>query len=240
MKSKGSTTHKNPHLLLDSRTIKTTESSEVDDDNKSFGEESKKNSITFDFTHRSSTSGEGVDMKFMEINPLAKRQENSKSPEENLDVSRNMDRFLSRLTPSMREDVESYVAFIVDEKRSVDRRTIRELVEELNNLTVKVEGIHGFNEFVSGSGGDLKDVDVTDGDDDNDDNDDDNNNNVFMKKSNRSEEGRIESLESSSDGSGKGKTSSALWSFMYGAICMLICVYIEHLRSSYIQSRNYK
>merc|ERR1711916_421980 len=35
-------------------------------------------------------------------------------------------------------------------------------------------------------------------------------------------------------------TSKALWSFMYGAICMLICVYIEHLRSSYIYSRKLK
>merc|ERR1711991_425924 len=120
-------------------------------------------------------------MGFIEINPLAVKQGKIRTPDNKNNASRNIDRFLQKLTPSMRQDVESYVDFMVDDKRSVDRQTIRELVEEVKHLTLKVEGIHGFNEFVSGS--------------------------------NKSGSKNRKDAES---------TSKALWSFMYGAICMLI------------------
>ena len=206
---------------------------------------SSNNRVSFDLSYQSPSKGGngnsgGSDLQFMEINPLAVKQGKIRTPEDENNASRNIDRFLQKLTPNMRQDMESYVDFKVDEKRSIDRQTIRELVEEIKHLTLKVEGIHGFNEFVSGS-----DVTVNEDFDTNDkeatgsdvhNNNDVNDviieaNNMPQAQGNKSGSKNRKDAES---------TSKALWSFMYGAICMLICVYIEHLRSSYIHSRKLK
>ena len=197
---------------------------------KSEGISATKKDISFDFSNHSPSKGESA---FMEINPLAIRQGHTKSPDGKHDVARNVKDFLSRLTPSMREDVESYTDYVVDEKRSIDRQTIRELLEEVKNLTQKVEGIQGFNDFVSGSHMTYN------GDPDSDDQIEaavasDSVDNVSKGDTNEL------SINDTSKGSGKDKSkaaSRALWSFMCGAICMLICVYIEHLRSAYVYSR---
>merc|ERR1711916_48492 len=206
---------------------------------------SSSNRVSFDLSYQSPSKGGngnngGSDLQFIEINPLAVKQGKIRTPDNRNNASRNIDRFLQKLTPSMRQDVESYVDFMVDDKRSVDRQTIRELVEEVKHLTSKVEGIHGFNEFVSGSNVtetekfDTNDKEATGNDVHNDNAVNDvirEPNNMPLAGGNKSGSKNRKDAES---------TSKALWSFMYGAICMLICVYIEHLRSSYIYSRKLK
>ena len=85
--------------------------------------------------------------KFVEMNPLATKV-GSISGKTEFDES-HISRFLQSLSPRVRSEVENYVSMVTEDRRAVDRQTIRELIDEINNLTLKIESIQGFNEFVN-------------------------------------------------------------------------------------------
>jgi hypothetical protein len=56
---------------------------------------------------------------------------------------------ISRVQPGLKDDVEKYIHQTVEDKRAVDRKTIRELLEEMNLLNAKISSIEEFSSFIN-------------------------------------------------------------------------------------------
>jgi len=70
----------------------------------------------------------------------------SKSPEE-FDIHQ----FRASLDPRYKQGLDQHIDSLLDDNRMVDRRTIRELVAEINILNTRIESLQGFTNFVEDS-----------------------------------------------------------------------------------------
>ena len=141
-------------------------------------------------------------------------------------------RLISRVHPSVKEDVEKYIQQIVEEKRVVDKRTITELLGEIKSLNAKNSSIEDFGNFIH-SNFDHSSNHINE-DDSVDEISEVRNasksapsskkqNSVALKKKN--------SKLSADDDHNDSNKFSMIFSFLLGCAVMLLCIFFESIRN---------
>jgi len=143
--------------------------------------------------------------------------------------------FRASLDLKYRRGLDSHIDSLLNENRMVDRRTIRELVAEINTLTARIESLQGFSGFVEDSF-DLEETPLqTDASPSNDnflENSMSDGQKTFPSKNDNDERTSKAVLLMKSSTRTEESIIGLFWAFLWGALFMLFCVYFDNIRSS--------
>ena len=159
----------------------------------------------------------------------------SKDDKNNPYVNELSDYFQS-LEIDIKDKLEKYICNIIEENREVDRKTIQELLKDISGLNDKLEAIENYNQFVDEhfvtdelDVADSKHSMVTTFESENNHKSFSNNKLKVDRVSNstltKNKENNSKEIEPKMI-----PISYLYWSFFYGALCMILCLYIESIR----------
>ena len=171
---------------------------------------------------------------------------NDSSASNRSDVSRDdrnnpyvndLSNYFQSLEIDIKDKLEKYICNIIEENREVDRKTIKELLKDISGLNDKLEAIENYNQFVDEHFV-TEELDVADS----------NHslitsfelgNNHKTNSNNQLQDDRVSNstLTKNKENNSKEIESKMIpisylyWSFFYGALSMILCLYIESIRS---------
>lgn len=139
---------------------------------------------------------------------------------------------ISRVHPSIKEDVEKYIDQVVEERRTVDKKTIRQLLDEIKTLNTKICSVEEFSNFIhldfDRSVHDIKEMDsVVD--------DSKVQNTLRLVPSDKKE--NVVALKKkvpkqiANDNKNDPNKFALLLSFLLGCLVMLLCIFLDSFRN---------
>lgn len=139
---------------------------------------------------------------------------------------------ISRVHPSIKEDVEKYIDQVVEERRTVDKKTIRQLLDEIKTLNTKICSVEEFGNFIhldfDRSVHDIKEMDsVVD--------DSKVRNTLRLVPSDKKENvvalKKKEPKQIANDNKNDSNKFALLLSFLLGCLVMLLCIFLDSFRN---------